>query len=47
MGFKEIAVFYKIHMAWGLEKLGIILENKVAENLKLATCDFSKICLST
>ena len=43
MGFKEIAVFYKIHMAWGLEKLGIILENNVAQNLMLAKITF--VCL--
>ena len=33
-----------IDIEWGLQKLGIILENKVPPNLKLAKHDFSKSC---
>ena len=35
MGFKEIAVFCKIDIAWDLQKLGIIIENKVHIKLLL------------
>ena len=47
MDFKEIAVFCKIDIAWGLQQLGIILENKVSPNLKLANDFINKICKST
>ena len=37
MAFKEISVFCKM---WGLQKLGIILENKIPLNFSVPILDF-------
>ena len=50
MCFKEIAVtvnWHSVGREWGLEKLGIILENKVPPNLKLETDVINKNWSST
>ena len=45
MGFNEIVVFcVQFGIAWGLQKLGLILENKVTEELKLSKNVFYKKC---
>ena len=44
MACKEITVFCEL--AWGLQKLGIVLDNKVPPNFKLAKHDSPKSCLS-
>ena len=50
MCFKEIAVsvnWHSVGWEWGLEKLGIILENNVHPNLKLETDVINKNWSST
>ena len=46
MGFKEIAIhILKTDIVWGLQKIGLILENKVPLNLKLAKGIINISCL--